>query len=170
MSLAIRCIIYLLLGFVWIFLSGNISIGSYILGVVFSILLLYPFRDLFSFTDTMSDVIRKAPKKFKYIILLLFEITKANFYMMYKILQPKLDIRPGIIAYRFTTSRSISTTLLANAISLTPGTLIVDVHVKNQTLKGPGTFYIHALYIESPNDIRNMIREKLEKIVLEAFE
>jgi len=129
--------IYLLLGFIWILISGGFSIGNYLLGVFFAVLILYPFRDMFTFTDSAGDIIRKFPKKIKYLYVLFREIVKSNFYMMYKILQPKLDIRPGIIAYPFTTSRSVSTTLLANTVSLTPGTLIMDVHVKNKTLKGP---------------------------------
>ncbi|WNY23855.1 Na(+)/H(+) antiporter subunit E [Methanimicrococcus hongohii] len=161
---------YLLMGFVWVFLSGNTSIGSYMLGVFFSILILYPFKDMFTFTDSTSDMLRKIPAKIKYTYVLFREIVKANFFMVYKILQPKLDIRPGIIAYPFTTSRSISTTMLANTISLTPGTLIMDVHVKNKTLKGPGIFYVHSIYVESPKEVRDSIHEDLEEVVLEAFE
>ena len=162
--------IYLLLGFIWILISGGFSIGNYLLGVFFAVLILYPFRDMFTFTDSAGDIIRKFPKKIKYLYVLFREIVKSNFYMMYKILQPKLDIRPGIIAYPFTTSRSVSTTLLANTVSLTPGTLIMDVHVKNKTLKGPGIFYVHSIYIESPKKVRDSIREDLEVVVLEAFE
>lgn len=162
--------IYLLLGFVWIFLSGSVTIGSYLLGVFFSMLILYPFRDMFTFTDSTGDMIRKLPKKVKYVYVLFREILKANIFMIKKILQPKLDIRPGIIAYPFTTTRSISTTMLANTISLTPGTLIMDVHVKNKTLKGPGIFYVHSLYIDSPKEVRDTIHDDLEVIVLEAFE
>lgn len=162
--------IYMLLGFVWILLSGSFTLGNYLLGVLFSVLILYPFRDMFTFTDTAGDAIRKIPTKIKYVYVLFREIFKANFFMMYKILQPKLDIRPGIIAYPFTTSRSISTTMLANTISLTPGTLIMDVHVKNKTLKGPGIFYVHSIYVESPKEVRDTIREDLEEVVLEAFE
>ncbi|MDL2260780.1 Na+/H+ antiporter subunit E [Methanimicrococcus sp. OttesenSCG-928-J09] len=162
--------IYMVLGFIWILLSGSFTIGNYLLGVLFSVLILYPFRDMFTFTDTAGDVIRKIPAKIKYTYVLFREILKANLFMMHKILQPKLDIRPGIIAYPFTTSRSISTTMLANTISLTPGTLIMDVHVKNKTLKGPGIFYVHSIYVESPKEVRDTIREDLEEVVLEAFE
>lgn len=162
--------IYVLLGLTWLFISGSFSIGNFLLGVFFSYVILYPFKDMFTFTDSMKDIIRKIPKKIYYLYILIREIVKANFYIAYKILQPKLDIRPGIIAYPFTTTRSISTTLLANTISLTPGTLIMDVHVKNPTLKGPGIYYIHSLYIESPKQVRDSIRADLEKPVLEAFE
>ncbi|MCL2549410.1 MAG: Na+/H+ antiporter subunit E [Methanimicrococcus sp.] len=162
--------IYILLGFIWILISGGFSIGNYLVGVFFSYLILYPFKDLFTFTDSAGDIVRKIPKKFVYLYVLIREIVKSNFYMAYKILQPKLDIRPGIIAYPFTTSRSVSTTLLANTISLTPGTLIVDVHVKNPTLKGPGIYYVHSIYIESPKAIRDSIRDDIEQPVLEAFE
>lgn len=162
--------IYLLLGFIWILLSGVFTIGNFLLGVIFSILILYPFKDMFTFTDSATQTVRRIPVKIKYVFVLFTEILKANIFMMYKILQPKLDIRPGIIAYPFTTSRSVSTTLLANTISLTPGTLIMDVHVKNKTLKGPGIFYVHSIYIESPKEIRDTIREDLEEVILEAFE
>lgn len=162
--------IYLMLGFIWVLLSGSFSIGNYLLGVFFSVLILYPFRDMFTFTDSPVETARKFPLKIKYIYVLFREIVKASFYMMYKILQPKLDIRPGIIAYPFSTTRSVSTTLLANTISLTPGTIIIDVHVKNKTLKGPGIYYVHSIYIESPKKVRDTIREDLEEVILEAFE
>ncbi|MCL2862513.1 MAG: Na+/H+ antiporter subunit E [Methanimicrococcus sp.] len=162
--------IYVLMGFIWLLISGGFSIGNFLLGVFLSYMILYPFKDMFTFTDTTRDIIRKIPKKIFYLYVLIREIVKANFYMAYKILQPKLDIRPGIIAYPFTTSRSISTTLLANTISLTPGTLIVDVHVKNPTLKGPGIYYVHSIYIESPKAVRDIIRDDIEQPVLEAFE
>ena len=162
--------IYILLGLIWVFISGGFSIGNFAIGMFFSYLILYPFVDMFTFTDSISDIIRKLPKKAVYLYVLIREIVKSNFYMIYKILQPKLDIRPGIIAYPFTTSKSVSTTLLANTISLTPGTLIVDVHVKNPTLKGPGIYYVHSIYVESPKALRDSIREDLEQPVLEAFE
>ena len=123
--------IYIILGLIWVLISGSFSIGNFLIGIFFSYVILYPFKDMFTFTDTLGDIIRKLPKKIFYLYVLVREILKASFFMAYKILQPKLDIRPGIIAYPFTTTRSISTTLLANTISLTPGTLIIDVHVKN---------------------------------------
>ncbi|MDR2944334.1 MAG: Na+/H+ antiporter subunit E [Methanosarcinales archaeon] len=166
----IKYAIYLMLGAVWLFLSGSLSIGNYLLGVFFSMLILYPFKNMFSFTDSAGDVVRKIPKKIKYVYVLFREIIKANIFMVYKIMKPKLDIRPGIIAYPFTTSRSISTTMLANTISLTPGTLIMDVHIKNKTLKGPGIFYVHSIYVDSPKEVRDSIRKDLEEVVLEAFE
>ena len=162
--------IYLMLGLLWVAISGQFTIGNYLVGIFFSFIIFYPFRDMFTFTDSFGDMIRKVPKKIYYVFILFREIIKASFFMMYKILQPKLDIRPGIIAYPFTTTRSLSTTLLANTISLTPGTLIIDVHVKNPSLKGPGIYYVHSIYIDSPKALRDDIKENIEKPVLEAFE
>jgi len=167
---SIKYTIYVLLGLLWVLISGSFSIGNFLLGFLFSYFILYPFKDMFTFTDSFGETIRKIPKKIIYFYVLMRELIKANFYMAYKILQPKLDIRPGIIAYSFTTTKSVSTTVLANTISLTPGTLIVDVHVKNKTLKGPGIYYVHAIYIESPKEIRDTLRDDIEQPVLEAFE
>ncbi|WNY27745.1 Na+/H+ antiporter subunit E [Methanolapillus ohkumae] len=165
-----RLLVYAMLGLLWVFISGSFSIGNFLLGIFFSYLILYPFRDMFTFTDSFGHFLRQLPKKLRYIYILFREIIKANFFMAYKILQPKLDIRPGIIAYPFATQKNISTTMLANTISLTPGTLIIDVHIKNPTLKGPGIYYVHSIYIDRPKDVRDTIREDLEKPVLEAFE
>jgi multicomponent Na+:H+ antiporter subunit E len=166
----IKYAVYLLLGLVWVIISGSFTIGNFLIGIFFSILIFYPFKDMFTFTDTLGEMIRKFPKKIYYVYVLFKEITKASFFMMYIILRPKLDIRPGIIAYPFATTRSVSTTLLANTISLTPGTLIIDVHVKNPSLKGPGIYYVHAIYIKSPKALRDDIKEHIEKPVAEAFE
>ncbi|MDV0446784.1 Na(+)/H(+) antiporter subunit E [Methanosarcinaceae archaeon Ag5] len=165
-----RFLVYVMLAILWVLISGSFSIGNFLLGMFFGFLILYPFRDMFTFTDTFGHFVRQFPKKLKYVYILFREIIKANFFMAYKILQPKLDIRPGIIAYPFTTTKSISTTILANTISLTPGTLIIDVHVKNPTLKGPGIYYIHSIYIDSPKEVRDTIRDDLEQPILEAFE
>jgi len=170
MTRIIKYTVYILLGLLWVLISGSFSIGNFLLGFLFSYIILYPFKDMFTFTDSPKETIRKIPKKIYYLYVLMRELLKANFYMAYKILQPKLDIRPGIIAYPFNTTKSVSTTLLANTVSLTPGTLIVDVHVKNKTLKGPGIYYVHAIYIESPKDVRDSLRDDIEQPVLEAFE
>ncbi|NLI62121.1 MAG: Na+/H+ antiporter subunit E [Methanosarcinaceae archaeon] len=159
----------LVLTVVWILISGSYSLGNIILGLIISYLILHSFKDMYTFTDTPWQLIKKIPKKIKYVFILFWEIIKANFYVLYKILQPKLDIKPGIIAYPFDTTNGISTVMLANTITLTPGTFIIDVHVKDKRLKGPGIYYIHSIYVSSPKEVRDSIKQTLEKYVEEAF-
>ncbi len=164
-----RLMATLVLTLLWIFISGSYSLANIILGFVVSFAILYGFRNLFTFTETPGEAIRKIPKKIKYIIILFWEIIKANFYVLYKILQPRLDIKPGIIAYPFDTTNGMSTVVLANTITLTPGSFIIDVHVKDKRLKGPGIYYIHSIYIDSPKETRETIKKTLEKYIEEAF-
>lgn len=164
-----RILSYFGLCVLWVLISGSVTFGNIVLGLIISFLVLYPLRGMFTFTDTPSEIARKIPKKIIYMGVLFIEVIKANFYIGYKILQPKLDIRPGIIAYPFETHRSLSTVVLANTITLTPGTLIVDVHVKSRQLKGPGIYYIHVIDVTSPKEVREMIKQSLEKCVEEAF-
>ena len=60
---SIKYSIYFLLGFLWVLISGSFTIGNFLLGFLFSYFILYPFKDMFTFTDSLGDMIRKFPKK-----------------------------------------------------------------------------------------------------------
>ena len=78
--------------------------------------------------------------------------------------RPQLAIRPGIIAMPLQVESDLEVTVLASLISLTPGTLSLDVSPDRKTL------YIHALVVEAQGErIRENIHRRLEKPVMRAF-
>jgi len=62
-----------------------------------------------------------------YIIVLFWEIIKANFDVAYRVLHPKMPIKPGIVVIRTSLKSDIGKLILANSITLTPGTFTLDV-------------------------------------------
>lgn len=78
-------------------------------------------------------------------------------------LQPKLRLRPAIIAYPLTVTTDVQITLLANLITLTPGTLSVDVSDDRRWL------YIHAIDVASREALVGSIASGFEARILEVL-
>ena len=80
------------------------------------------------------------------------------------VLTPDLSkLQPGFVAYPLTVERDFEISLLANLITLTPGTLSVDVSDNRKTL------YIHAIHVPDPDALREDIATGFERKILEAF-
>jgi len=62
-----------------------------------------------------------------YVIVLLWEIIKANFDVAYRVIHPKMPIKPGIVVIKTSLKSDIAKMILANSITLTPGTFTLDV-------------------------------------------
>jgi multicomponent Na+:H+ antiporter subunit E len=88
--------------------------------------------------------------------LLVFEIVLSAVRVAWLVVRPGAPLRPGIIAYPLTLTTEAQITLLANMITLTPGTLSLDVSADRKTL------YIHSIDLES--------REKLIGSIAAGFE
>jgi multicomponent Na+:H+ antiporter subunit E len=98
-------------------------------------------------------------------LLLLFarELILSALKVAWLAVQPQLRIRPAIIAYPLTVTTDAQITLLANMITLTPGTLSVDVSDDRRTL------YIHAIDIESKDALIGTIAAGFETKILRVL-
>jgi multicomponent Na+:H+ antiporter subunit E len=74
-----------------------------------------------------------------------------------------MELKPGIFAYPLTVDRDFEITLLANLITLTPGTLSVDVSADRKTL------FVHAIDCSEPEATRRDIATGFERKIMEAF-
>jgi multicomponent Na+:H+ antiporter subunit E len=74
-----------------------------------------------------------------YLPVFLYYCVRANIDVMLRVLHPDLPIRPGIVHVRTTLTSEMAKTFLANSITLTPGTLVVDIHGQD--------LYIHWIYV-----------------------
>ncbi|WP_319507971.1 Na+/H+ antiporter subunit E [uncultured Methanolobus sp.] len=155
-----------ILGLVWCFVHGTVNVNNFVLGVLIAPFIIRPFKPLFNFDMEFSfgNAIKKIPAQITYLYVLIKEIIKANIMVAKIVLQPKIDIKPGIIAVPIRTKTDIGITAIANTITLTPGTLTIDVSDDKSIL------YVHAIDATDPEAIAQSIRDDLEKYVLEAFE
>ena len=97
------------------------------------------------------------------LLLFLCELAKSAWAVAMAVMSPKMDVKPGIFAFPLTVDRDFEITLLANLITLTPGTLSVDVSDDRKIL------YVHALDCSDPDAIRRSIAEGFERRIMEAF-
>lgn len=93
-----------------------------------------------------------------YYIFVFFpaELIKASFEMIHIILFPRNNIRPAIVAIPLDLKTEWGVITLANTISLTPGTLTLDVSPDRKTL------YVHCIAVEDPDAFRRSIKEDYE--------
>jgi len=98
-----------------------------------------------------------------YIIVLLKEIVKANFDVAYRVLHPKMPIKPGIVIIKTELKQDIAKMILANSITLTPGTFTLDI-------KGD-ELLIHWIYVktEKKEESTKEIGERFEKYLKVVF-
>ena len=102
----------------------------------------------------------------KWLSLLLFfirELIVSALKVAWLAVQPRLNLRPAIIAHPLTVNTDAQITLLANLITLTPGTLSVDVSADRKFL------YVHAIDIDSGEALIGDIAAGFERRILEVM-
>lgn len=95
--------------------------------------------------------------------LFLKELALSAWRVAVLVASPRMQLKPGILAFPLTVTEDIEITLLANLITLTPGTLSVEVSEDRRTL------YVHALDCSDPAGIRRDIAAGFERKILEAL-
>jgi multicomponent Na+:H+ antiporter subunit E len=97
------------------------------------------------------------------LVLFFRELAMSAWKVAVVALDPRMDLKPGILAFPLTVDRDFEITLLANLITLTPGTLSVDVSEDRKFL------YVHALDSSDIEATKRDIADGFERKILEAF-
>lgn len=161
-----RVVLFIISFVVWTLFTFSFDIQHLAIGFLCSLLV----------TILVGDIYTQNPWKFKhperyfwfcyYIPLLFWEMIKANIDVAYRVLHPKLPIKPGIVKVKTELKSETGLTFLANSITLTPGTMSVDIDKEN------GYLYIHWINVKT-KDIEKateIIVRRFEKILKKIFE
>ncbi|MEQ8367060.1 MAG: Na+/H+ antiporter subunit E [Roseicyclus sp.] len=151
----------LALAVAWAALTGNISLGGLTVGFLVGSVCLYLIQPLF---PGSRSYFRRVGKWIKLIVLFLYELVVSSIQVIWDVLTPQHKARPGIISVPLDVQGEMEILLVTNLISLTPGTLSLDVTEDCKTL------YIHAMFADDPEAIRKQIKEGMERWVIEAME
>jgi multicomponent Na+:H+ antiporter subunit E len=100
----------------------------------------------------------------KLFLAFLMEFGRSVLRVSKLVLSPRMTFSPGIFVFPLTLERDFEITLLANLITLTPGTLTVDVSDDRKSL------LVHAIDSPDPDLARRDIAEGFERLIREAFE
>lgn len=98
-------------------------------------------------------------KAIPFTFFFLWDLTVANAVVAWEVVTPRHYMRPGIVEVPIRSSRPIEIALLANLISLTPGTLSLEVGEDRAAL------YVHALHLVSPEDLRVRVRRLEDRLL-----
>jgi multicomponent Na+:H+ antiporter subunit E len=141
------------LAFVWCLLQNEISLQQFIIGYVIGAGIMLFFLRVF------HDEIyfRKVGAGCHLLLFFLKELLVANWAVTKLILSLRRQMRTGIIAYPLELQNDILITLLANMITLTPGTLSVEVSPDRRFL------FIHILDIADPEEEKRKIKDGFER-------
>lgn len=148
----------------WLLLTFKITLPNIIVGSVASIICSAIFTRFF-----ITNVYKLLqPHRYYwfmiYLFVLIWECIKANFDVAYRVLHPAMPIRPGIVKVKTTLKSDLARTLLANSITMTPGTITIDII---------GDYlYIHWIYVrsEDPEIYTAMITGAFEKYIKKIIE
>jgi multicomponent Na+:H+ antiporter subunit E len=144
---------------VWVALSGSATFLNFVFGFLVSALSIGLIREQ---ADGVSYL--KRIRRIGSLVMLFFkELALSAWRVAVLVTRPKMDLKLGIFAFPLTVDRDFEITLLANLITLTPGTLSVDVSEDRRFL------YVHAIDCSDIAATKRDIANGFERKILEAF-
>lgn len=160
-----KYIVFFILSFLfWMLLTLSLAIPNVIIGLLASFLTTLLFGRYF--VEHVSKLLD--PQRYFWAIIYLFiftwECIKANFDVAYRVLHPAMPIKPGIVKVPLHIKSDIARTMLANSITMTPGTISVDIIGDD--------LYVHWIYVSSqePEVYTQKISGRFEKFIAKIFE
>ena len=150
-------ITYLIMFAFWILLSGHFDTFHLGAGVVCSGIVAYASHDLL-FTDTGNHRLTKVLRFIAYLPWLIYQIVIANIDVAKRALSPSMPIDPRVVTFRTILKSEVARTTLANSITLTPGTVTIDIV--------DDVFYVHAIAKEPADDL---LEGTMERKVAHVF-
>ena len=148
-----------LLTFVWVALTGTFTFLNFAFGFILSFAALW----LINRSDSEQKYFQIVPRTIAFVLFFLYELIKANIQVAYDVITPTFYMTPGIVRVPLDVKSDFEITLLANLISLTPGTLSIDVSEDKTVL------YVHSMYIEDKDEFINGIKNGFERRLMELL-
>ncbi len=151
---------------VWLCLCWDLAWATLAAGVAVSALIAVVNGHLFTSSPEKWGQFRRYWYFVIYLLVFLKECIKSNIDVALMVIQPNMPINPGIVKIKTRLKSEAALTFLANSITLTPGTLCVDIE------KDEGVLYIHWINVKNKDIIKatEHISERFEKIIEKVFE
>lgn len=158
----------LMFAFVWVAMTGALTLPNLGLGFVFGTVSLFLFREQMRGGVSPEDsrpmpILKRLWRIGSLLRLFLYELLMSAIKVAGLVLRRDMNLKSGIFAFETVLTKDSHISLLANLITLTPGTLTIDVSKDKRRL------YIHAVDCSDLEASRADIRNGFEKKIREAF-
>ena len=149
---------------VWLALTGSLRLQEAAAGFGISLVLSLWLSAHYSPLGLPRPGLRRLFFAVIYLPVLFWEIVKANIDVAYRVVHPRMPIRPGVVVLKTRLKSDIARMVLANSITLTPGTFTLDVI--------GDTLLVHWINVrtEDPAEATRIIGGRFERYLMEIFE
>jgi multicomponent Na+:H+ antiporter subunit E len=152
-------VLNIFLAMTWTLLQGQLRALDFIAGFVLGYVVIGLSQRLLGSGNYSQKVVQVV----RFVAFVAWDIFTASLALAWLMLQPKPKLSPAVIAIPLDVKTDLEIVLLANLITLSPGTLSVDVSSDNSTL------YVHTINQDRPDEFRAEIKGGLERRVLEVM-
>lgn len=149
----------LMLALLWAAMTEEFTLPNLVIGFGLGYAILYLSRHVLG----AGGFIRKFPRFVMFLGYFAKEMVVANLRVAYDVITPRYHMRPGIVAIPLDAKTDVEIVSLANLITLTPGTMALDVSTDRRVL------YIYTMFIDDRETLVRDIKGGLERRVLELL-
>jgi multicomponent Na+:H+ antiporter subunit E len=146
----------------WVLLWSDLSVGSIVAGAIVAVGILL-FARLPLLRRTSDDVVRINPwRTLHFVGYMLVKLVESNLVVAWEIITPGNRMHTGILAVPLRTESETATMVVANVITLTPGSLVIE------NKGSPAVLYLHVMYLHDVERVRaDLLR--IEELSVRAF-
>ena len=150
----------LILAIVWVLLQNQVTAGMVVFGIILGILI--PWATSIWWPDTPKGF--RLGKMVSYSFVVIWDIVIANIQVAWIVLTvPNAKLKPAWIVVPLELKQPEAITVLAGTITLTPGTVSADLSDEGHSL------LVHVLHTDDPDGVRDEIKERYERRLMEIF-
>lgn len=156
--MAFQILLNFFIALVWMFMSSSLTVTTFVIGYLIGLILILLMRRFFPgrlYIGRLWSIIKLG-------LIFIRELTMSNISVLLLVIRPKLDIHPMIFALPTELEHDWEITLLSSLITLTPGTIVLNVSDDQNTL------YIHAIDVDDVEDAIHSIKNSFEKAIMEV--
>jgi len=140
----------------WVFLTGSYQLTSFSFGFLIGFVIMW----IIGSQKQSNKYVKIIPRIIGFIFYFLYEVIVANIQVAYEVMTPNLYVKPGIIKIPLDVTTNTEISILANLITLTPGTLSIDVSDDKKVL------YVHSMYVSDKEKFVQDIKNGFERRIL----
>ena len=141
---------------IWVFLTGAYDVYNFSFGFILGFLIIWIIKS----GEKEDKYIKILPRIVAFFFYFVYEVILSNLQVAYEVMTPDLHVTPGIIRIPLDVETNLEISLLANLITLTPGTLSLDVSDDRKVL------YVHSMYVEDKDEFIHEIKNGFERRIL----
>jgi len=150
---------------VWVALWGSPSVGNLVSGALVAVFVLAVFPGGPGRLEGQDEPRVRPLSPFRFLGRFVVELVMSTFSVAIAVVAPRRRVREGVVKVRLRSSSPVIGTIVANAITLTPGTLTVDAEADR--VRGT-LLYVHVLGLDDPESVRASALD-FERLAIAAF-